>query len=84
MSRPPFRQLFPDEQDVDRLDRDPDPVPLLDAQLVQGVKVITDSICAPPAIRPFTWHMPVPRLISVTSPSSRFRAPIFIAHLLPY
>src|SRR5262249_16833984 len=41
--------------------------------------VMTDSIMAPPAIFTLTWHMTVPRLTSVTSPSRRLRAPIFMA-----
>src|SRR5262245_24060418 len=43
--------------------------------------VMTDSIVAPPAMRTLTWHMTVPRLISVTSPSRRFRAPISMSSL---
>src|SRR5262249_40316966 len=41
--------------------------------------VMTDSIMAPPATFTLTWHMTVPRLTSVTSPSRRLRAPIFMA-----
>jgi hypothetical protein len=43
--------------------------------------VITDSMIAPPEIFTLTWHITVPRLISVTSPSSRFRAPILMVVL---
>ena len=49
--------------------------PDLELHFVEGVGVVADSICSPPASFTLTWHITVPRLTSVTVAVSRLQAP---------
>src|SRR5262245_60544422 len=53
--------------------------PILSFMSSSESRVITDSMWAPPASSTRTWHITLPRLMSMTFPSRRLRAPMVMA-----